>query len=78
MCVCGIVRWPLEVCVDAAECVGVTVGVVELHAAGEAQLMFAEAQLFESLLWRNQPQTLHTHTYTEQGIIDNQNLISVK
>lgn len=65
-CMWCIVRWPLEVCVDAAECVSVTVGVVQLHAAGEAQLMFTEAQLFESLLWRNQPQTLHTHTYIQR------------
>ncbi len=74
-CVCGIVRWPLEVCVDAAECVGVAVGVVELHTAGEAKLMFTETQFFKSLFWRNQPQTLHRHTYSENNVW---NLILVK
>lgn len=55
---------PIEVCVDSVG-VGVTVHVVELHSS-EAELVHIEAQLLESLLWRDQPKTLHPGRAGEQ------------
>lgn len=46
-------------CVDSAESVGVTVWVLELYSAGEAELVLVEAQLLESLFWSDQTKTLH-------------------
>ena len=58
---CSLAPWvsvPLQVRVDAVQGVCVTVRVLELHPTGEAQVVFAEAQLLHGLLRGHQPQTL--------------------
>lgn len=57
---------PLEVCVDSVKCVVVAVRVLELHAAGEAQLVFVEAQLLQGLLRRHQLQALRSGKKTRR------------